>query len=111
MFMASGTRKARGPALVARTAVFAPTSTLPRRRTLLMITKAGVPSNKVLVGVSSYGQSFRMSDPSCMGPTYFFTGLKSGAAKWECTDTAGYIANAEVNRIIQNNPPRDEAVY
>ncbi|KAH7006864.1 hypothetical protein EDB80DRAFT_880387 [Ilyonectria destructans] len=70
-----------------------------------MAQTAGVPSNKVIVGVSSYGQSFRMFDPSCMEPTCLFTGLKSGATKWECTDTAGYIANAEVNRIIQKSPP------
>ncbi|KPM37522.1 hypothetical protein AK830_g9049 [Neonectria ditissima] len=72
---------------------------------LSMITKAGVPSNKVLVGVSSYGRSFRMSNPSCTGLTCVFTGPKSGAAKGECTDTAGYIANAEINRIIQNGAP------
>jgi hypothetical protein len=35
---------------------------------LSMITKAGVPSHKVVVGVSSYGRSFKMSDASCRGP-------------------------------------------
>lgn len=69
---------------------------------LSMITKAGVPSNKVLVGVSSYGRSFRMTNPGCTGPMCTFTGPESGATKGQCTDTAGYISNAEISQIIQN---------
>ncbi|TLD19635.1 hypothetical protein PspLS_09441 [Pyricularia sp. CBS 133598] len=69
--------------------------------TLTMITKAGVPSNKVLVGVSSYGRSFQMVDPSCTGPNCFYTGdrLNSNARKGRCTGTAGYISNAEIAEI------------
>lgn len=68
---------------------------------LTMITKAGVPSNKVLVGVSSYGRSFQMVDPSCTGPDCFFTGDRetSYARKGRCTDTGGYLANAELAEI------------
>ncbi|TLD25413.1 hypothetical protein PspLS_05914 [Pyricularia sp. CBS 133598] len=71
---------------------------------LVMITKAGVPSNKVLVGVSSYGRSFQMADPSCTGPNCRYTGDRSTsfARKGECTDTAGYISNAEINAIGGN---------
>lgn len=36
---------------------------------LSMITKAGVSSNKIAVGVSSYGRSFQMTDSSCTGMT------------------------------------------
>lgn len=67
-----------------------------------MITKAGVPSSKVIVGVTSYGRSFQMVDPSCTGPQCLFTGGPdggSGAAKGRCTDTAGYISNAEIKEI------------
>lgn len=32
---------------------------------LAMITKAGVSTNKIVVGVSSYGRSFQMADSSC----------------------------------------------
>lgn len=66
-----------------------------------MITKAGVPSNKVLVGVSSYGRSFQMVDPSCTGPNCLFTGDRhtSYARKGRCTDTGGYLANAEIGEI------------
>ncbi|MBE3044379.1 hypothetical protein IMZ48_17790 [Candidatus Bathyarchaeota archaeon] len=69
---------------------------------LTMITKAGVPSNKVLVGVSSYGRSFQMADPSCTGPGCFFTGTptESNARKGRCTNTGGYLANAELNEIM-----------
>ncbi|KAL0938067.1 chitinase [Colletotrichum truncatum] len=68
---------------------------------LTMITKAGVPSNKVLVGVSSYGRSFQMADPSCTGPNCLFTGDRktSFARKGRCTQTGGYIANAEIDEI------------
>jgi hypothetical protein len=34
---------------------------------LSMITKAGVPSNQIAVGVASYARSFQMVDPSCTG--------------------------------------------
>ncbi|OAR05876.1 hypothetical protein LLEC1_06736 [Akanthomyces lecanii] len=68
---------------------------------LTMITKAGVPSNKILVGVSSYGRSFQMQDPSCTGPDCLFTGdrLNSNARKGRCTETAGYLSNAEIAEI------------
>ena len=66
-----------------------------------MITKAGVPSNKVLVGVSSYGRSFQMANPSCTGPSCLFTGDRrtSYARKGRCTNTGGYLANAEISEI------------
>lgn len=68
---------------------------------LSMITKAGVPSNKILVGVTSYGRSFQMADPSCTGPNCLFTGDRttSYARKGRCTNTGGYLANAELNEI------------
>ncbi|KAL2193085.1 hypothetical protein P885DRAFT_46060 [Corynascus similis CBS 632.67] len=69
---------------------------------LAMITKAGAPSNKVLVGVSSYGRSFKMAQAGCDGESCLFTGgnRNSQAAKGRCTKTAGYISNAELNEII-----------
>ncbi|KFY31495.1 hypothetical protein V493_01055 [Pseudogymnoascus sp. VKM F-4281 (FW-2241)] len=68
---------------------------------LTLITKAGVPSNKVLVGISSYGRSFQMVDPSCTGPSCQFTGDKttSYARPGRCTKTNGYLANAEIDEI------------
>ncbi|KAH9204631.1 putative glycosyl hydrolase, family 18 [Leptodontidium sp. 2 PMI_412] len=69
---------------------------------LSMITKAGVPSNKVVVGVASYGRSFKMAQAGCTGPACLFTGSArvSNAAKGECTQTGGYISNAEIQEII-----------
>ncbi|KAH8882398.1 glycoside hydrolase, partial [Thozetella sp. PMI_491] len=67
---------------------------------LAMITKAGVPSNKVLVGVTSYGRSFGMVDPSCTGPSCLFTGPDSGALPGSCTATAGYLADTEINDLL-----------
>ncbi|RDW81617.1 class V chitinase Chi100 [Aspergillus mulundensis] len=67
---------------------------------LAMITKAGVPSSKIAVGVTSYGRSFQMTTPGCTGPMCTYTGGGSGAYAGPCTGTAGYIANAEISAIL-----------
>ncbi|XDG05350.1 hypothetical protein ABKA04_004965 [Annulohypoxylon sp. FPYF3050] len=71
---------------------------------LSMITKAGAASNKVVVGVSSYGRSFKMAKAGCYSEGCQFTGSArvSDAAKGRCTNTGGYISNAEIEEIIQN---------
>jgi GH18 family chitinase len=66
---------------------------------LAMVTKAGVPSAKIIVGVSSYGRSFKMTDPSCSGPDCRYTGPESGAEHGKCTETGGYISNGEISAI------------
>ncbi|KAM3064854.1 hypothetical protein ACMFMF_011694 [Clarireedia jacksonii] len=69
-----------------------------------MITKAGVPTNKLVAGISSYGRSFKMTEAGCSGPDCTFTGPDSGATPGICTLTAGYISDAEVNAIaVANN--------
>ncbi|KAK8116047.1 Glycoside hydrolase [Apiospora sp. TS-2023a] len=71
---------------------------------LSMITKADVPSNKVVVGITSYGRSFEMSTPGCTTEECTFTGgvANSNAAKGMCTGTAGYISEFEINEIIRD---------
>lgn len=71
---------------------------------LSMITKAGAASNKVVIGVTSYGRSFKMTTPGCTGPMCTYTGPDSGAMPGKCTRTAGYISNAEIRDILANNP-------
>ena len=65
-----------------------------------MITKAGVPSKKIFVGIASYGRSFKMADPNCKGPTCKFLGTReySPATPGVCTQTGGYISNAEIRQ-------------
>ncbi|KAJ6118862.1 Killer toxin subunits alpha/beta 6 [Penicillium samsonianum] len=69
---------------------------------LVMMTKAGVPSHKIVVGVTSYGRSFKMSDPTCRGPMCTFVGERndSPAKPGRCTGTGGYISNFEILEII-----------
>ncbi|KAE8306364.1 hypothetical protein BDV41DRAFT_585895 [Aspergillus transmontanensis] len=71
---------------------------------LSMVTKAGVPSSKIIVGVSSYGRSFKMTEPGCSDPMCKYVGPESAAKPGKCTTTAGYISDAEINRILEENP-------
>jgi chitinase len=71
-----------------------------------MITKAGVPSNKVVLGVSSYARSFQMTEAGCYTEMCTYTGPDSGAVPGKCTQTAGYISNAELAGIAA-----EEEVY
>ena len=69
---------------------------------LAMITKAGVPTNQIFVGEASYGRSFKMAEADCTDSMCRFTGdsQHSNAQKGVCTDTAGYISQAEIMEII-----------
>ncbi|KAH8897253.1 glycoside hydrolase [Thozetella sp. PMI_491] len=71
---------------------------------LVMLTKAGVSSQKIVVGITSYGRSFRMADPSCSGPLCKYTGDRNHSMAYagDCTGAPGYISNAEINDIIKN---------
>ncbi|KAG4441995.1 hypothetical protein IFR05_002521 [Cadophora sp. M221] len=71
---------------------------------LAMVTKAGVPSNILIIGMSSYGRSFKMSEPGCTSEMCTFTGPQSGATPGRCTGTPGYVSNAEIKEIISSNP-------
>ncbi|SPO00349.1 related to chitinase [Cephalotrichum gorgonifer] len=69
---------------------------------LSMVTKAGVPSTKLFIGISSFGRSFKMAKAGCTGANCQYTGKKnkSPAKKGVCTGEAGYLADAEINQIM-----------
>ncbi|KAJ2354090.1 hypothetical protein GGH92_000255 [Coemansia sp. RSA 2673] len=69
------------------------------QQALNLITHAGVPSNKVLLGLGAYGRSFQQVDPNCSGPNCKFTGPNSGALPGKCTNAAGYISLAEIEQL------------
>lgn len=71
---------------------------------LSIVTKAGVPASKVIVGVSGFARSFGIKDTSCTGPLCEFTGgfTEPTAEPGLCTGTGGYISNAELDQISRN---------
>lgn len=78
---------------------------------LAMITKAGVHSSKVAVGISSYGRSFGMTQSGCTGSMCPYGGPDSTAAAGDCTGTPGYISNAEIQLIADSAEAGTEAWY
>jgi chitinase len=70
---------------------------------LSMITKAGVPAAKVVIGVTSYGRSFQLAVPGCSSANCQFTGPNSGAQPGRCTQYPGILAIGEIEEIIQQN--------
>ncbi|KAF2664250.1 hypothetical protein BT63DRAFT_418375 [Microthyrium microscopicum] len=71
---------------------------------LTMITKAGVSSHKVLVGLASYGRQFKMTDPNCHTKECTYIGPNASATPGRCTNEPAYISNAEIKEIIAVNP-------
>ncbi|TKW59455.1 Killer toxin subunits alpha/beta, partial [Colletotrichum tanaceti] len=63
------------------------------RQALAMVTKASVPGEKIVVGVTSYGCSCKFTSDR----------LTSYATPGQCTATAGYIADAEIKEIINGS--------
>lgn len=67
---------------------------------LSMLTKAGIATNQIMVGVTSYGRSFEMSTAGCYES---YCTWDAGGAAGPCTDTVGYLSNAEINDVLSTN--------
>ncbi|KAJ5715533.1 glycoside hydrolase [Penicillium malachiteum] len=67
---------------------------------LAMLTKSGIGTSQIMVGVSSYGRSFEMSEAGCYNSNCTWTAAGEAG---ECTETVGYISNAEINQILLTN--------
>ncbi|KAI6781544.1 uncharacterized protein J7T54_001507 [Emericellopsis cladophorae] len=67
---------------------------------LFIITKAGLPSNKISAGTTSYGRSFNMADGDCYPAECYFTGtrLSLGATLGPFTGKSGILVNAEIKK-------------
>ncbi|OBT95608.2 hypothetical protein VE01_05878 [Pseudogymnoascus verrucosus] len=78
---------------------------------LSMITKAGVPSSKIVVGITSYGRSFQMTTPGCTGPMCTYTGRDSGAYPGPCTGTAALQPITSYSTYFDTDSQSNVAVY
>ncbi|RAH86063.1 glycoside hydrolase, partial [Aspergillus japonicus CBS 114.51] len=67
---------------------------------LSMISKAPVATSSIMVGVASYGRSFEMTTAGCYSSSCTWS---AGGAAGPCTQTTGYISNAEINQILAEN--------
>ncbi|KAJ3299922.1 hypothetical protein HDU76_006191 [Blyttiomyces sp. JEL0837] len=80
---------------------------------LNMAMKAGVDSDKLLLGIGFYGRSFKLSDPTCVDPyqlcTYQNPGVQIGdnyqntADPGSCTKTGGFLAYYEIEDWVLND--------
>lgn len=71
---------------------------------LVTITKAGVPADKVTVGVSSYGKQFKVTDPNCTSKNCTYLGPEAKGTPGRCTNVPDYISSAEIKEILRMNP-------
>ncbi|ORZ36808.1 glycoside hydrolase superfamily, partial [Catenaria anguillulae PL171] len=70
--------------------------------------KAGVPSNKFVMGLAFYGRSFRQASPTCSRPGCAFANPALGVAEpGRCTREAGIISYREIDEIVRSGAARD----
>lgn len=65
-----------------------------------VITKARVPAIEVAVGIASCARTYCMFDDSCTGPNCFFASPDSIAEPRPCTNTAGIVAEADLQLLL-----------
>lgn len=72
-----------------------------------LLWRAGVTSDKVVMGQGWYGRSFTLKDPTCSksnGICEFSRGAKAGA----CSDASGILDLQEINDILKKSNPKPE---
>ncbi|KAJ3010764.1 hypothetical protein HKX48_007207 [Thoreauomyces humboldtii] len=67
---------------------------------LVMLQKAGVGMNKIVLGLAYYGRSFTLSNPSCDSLMCPFV---SGGTKGRCTDEEGFLSYFEIKELMAQN--------
>ena len=65
---------------------------------LSILWRAGVTPRQVVMGVSLYGRSYTLSDPTCTHPGCPFSGVGNPGL---CTKTPGVLSNIEIYDIMR----------
>jgi chitinase len=60
---------------------------------------AGIPSEKLVLGLAAYGRTYTLSDTSCTTPGCGFNGAKATT----CTNSNGFMSYFEIENIISSN--------
>ncbi|THG96438.1 hypothetical protein EW026_g5395 [Hermanssonia centrifuga] len=71
-------------------------------QSLQLFMRAGVPLNKIVLGLGFYGRSFELSDKDCAAPGCPFNGP---AAPGPCTASAGILSYSEIQDVITRTNP------
>lgn len=66
-------------------------------QTMDLLWRNGIEPDKVNLGLGFYGRSFTLSDPACSSPG---CGFRSGGNPGKCTNSAGTLSFAEIQRIV-----------
>lgn len=78
---------------------------------LISITKAGVQASKIVVGLASYGRSFELAVPGCLGPNCQFTDKNAKLGRCLGTGSEGILAIGEIEEIVNSNQPGTKNLY
>ncbi|KAI8820248.1 uncharacterized protein EV422DRAFT_506961 [Fimicolochytrium jonesii] len=72
---------------------------------LALYIRAGIPTDKLNLGVAYYGRSFKLVNPGCQGYGCAMTG---GGRAGKCSGETGYLAQFEVEEMIQQSGVRPQ---
>lgn len=68
-------------------------------QSIKMIQKSGIDTTKLYGGLANYGRSFKLANTNCKSYLCGFTGPASGATAGSITNTPGFLAISEIDKL------------